>query len=232
MDEKLAEDLLAEQRMDYAAAFVSARTQLRVAQGVVTTKTLEVALWAWRWGRAVNDIHGVPTGRGNGRQGALTPEQMLAYCIELGLPTKLRKEDDGRQPYRPTGGSTVNEYRYLAVKVSTEDHLRELVADIGHVDRIIKNFHETEKTPEARDKINRSARARRRPTSHSKYAPPQDWHAHMRGQGYTRGQIGAIIAVTLYSVGPERSIKLWESADSPGAYDEANDYQHDVGPRQ
>lgn len=215
------EDDLTAQRLEFAAAFRSANRQLETAQGAVRIKTLETALWGWRWARVVNEVHGAPPGPGAPkRPGMLTNEQALAYCHELGLSTKIRANGC------PSGGTTIGNLRNLAVRISTEDRLRELVAEYGSIYRIVDSLRESNvglSGQELRYKHSRSSarQVRNLPKAgYSRFVPPQDWTSYLIQQGLTRGEISAALCISLEALGPEESFKLWDRANRPDRYTE------------
>ena len=143
------------QRKEFAAAFKQAHEQLKIAQGVVKNKTLETALWGWRWGRVVNDLHGSPSGGNRHSPSSLTHEQILAYCQELGLSTKIRASG------AVSGTGTISKLRKIASRVATEDHLRELVAEHGSLTGIVEILRGTEAGKTARETDRERERSRR-----------------------------------------------------------------------
>jgi|ERR1700733_3044157 len=236
-------------RKDFAAAFKQANEQLKAAQGTIQTKTLETALWGWRWGCIVNEIHGDPSGRGGPnsvkggiqKPGSLTHEQSVAYCQELGLSTKILSNGQA------SGASTIAKLRKVANRVATEGHLRELVAERGNIWLIVESLRDSNaglSAQELRDRNNdrayrkthngstkrevgynpRLGRSALRPAAgYSKFVPPQQWVSYLIQQGMTRGEISAALCISLDALGPEESFKLWDRANRPDRYAEGRE---------
>lgn len=214
---------LNEQREDYATAFKQANEQLKVAQGTVQNKTLETALWGWRWGRVVNEIHGNPTGKGRG-PGILTHEQTLAYCQELGLSMTIMTNG------QVSGHITISTLRRVANRVTTEKHLRELVAQYGSLWRVADSLRDSNAGVSAQELRDRSnERSRRRKASqplgpgYGRFVPPQSWVSYLVQQGLSRGEVSAALCLVLEAVGAEESLRIWERARRPDRYSERGD---------
>jgi hypothetical protein len=222
MEPKPNRELIA-QRREFAAAFKQASEQLEAAQGIVRTKSLETALWGWRWGRVINKMHGAPLGGGGDPRSsaALSREQVLAYAGELGLPTALGK--DGK----PLAAERIGQLRRVAARVATEEHLGELLAEYGNIWWVGQSLTSGKSGQEIRDEQNKrnaasnaKATAARPITGYSKFVPPQDWVSYLVQQGLTRGEISAALCVSLDALGPEESFKLWDRANRPDRYSE------------
>lgn len=236
---------LVAQRREFAAAYKQASEQLKAAQGTVRTKSLETALWGWRWGRVVNEIHGKPPGQGGRNSakggvqqpGTLTHEQSMAYCQELGVSTKILVNGQA------SGTSTIVKLRKVANRVATEEHLRELIGEYGNIWRVVESLRDSNSglSAQLRDRANdqayrkahngsarreigynpRLGESTRRPApGYSKFVPPQSWVSYLVQQGLTRGEISAALCVSLEALGPEESFKLWDRANRPDRYSE------------
>lgn len=213
---------LVARREDYAAAYKQADEQLKAAQGTVQTKSLETALWAWRWARVVNEIHGAPTGEiGRFVPTALSHEQILAYAIELGFTTDLDKKGALK------AGPRISQLRRVAARVATEERLRELLAEYGNIWWISQSLSSGKSGQEIRDEQNKRnavsnpKHSGAKPASgYSKFVPPQDWVSYLVQQGLTRGEISAALCISLEALGPEESFKLWDRANRPDRHNE------------
>jgi hypothetical protein len=197
------------QRQEFAAAFKQASEQLKAAEDTARTKSLETALWGWRWGRAVNEIHGAPTGTQGPR---LSHEQILAYAGELGFTTA-------------SGAGRIGQLRRVAARVATEERLRELLAEYGNIWWISQSLGSGKSGQELRDEqnkrnaVNNPKYSGAKPaTGYSKFVPPQSWVSYLVQQGLTRGEISAALCLSLEEIGPEESFKLWDRANRPDRY--------------
>lgn len=210
-------------RLDFAAAYKAAAEQLRIAQGTVKTKTLETALWGWRWGCVVNDIHGGPAATGGPVRGAISSDQMLAYCAEMGFSRTLSSNG------HPSGATKVNALRRVAARITSEDHLRELVATVGSIWRIAQELggEDHDRNQRHNRESSRRQNARKTATSHSKFSPPQSWSSYLIEQNMSRGEISAAMCVALEAIGPEETFKLWDRAGRPTRYHSDTGYAFD-----
>ena len=215
---------LVERRVTFAAAYKQASEQLdkateqmNIARGVVQNKTLETALWGWRWARTVNELHGVATvGGGLSRPGSLTNEQGLAYCEELGLSTVRNARG------RAGGTSTINKLRRVASRVSSEEHLRELLSEYGSIWRFEDSLRESNARASAQELRELDRQKSRRPAAagYSRFVPPQSWISYLVQQGLLRSEISAALCLCLDALGPEEAYKIWDRAGRPRRYEE------------
>lgn len=179
-----------------STGLIAAETDLQAARGRYRISTLEVNFAAWRWGRAVNELHG---------PSALPDDIMTAYCRELGLSEFKNARGQA------TGAAGVGTMRRLAARVTGEDHLRELTDAYGNYHYIAESFATGETAEELKARKNSN-----RPSSgYGRYTPPQEWSGYLVQQGLSRREIAGAMRVSLEAVGAEESFKLWDRAGRP-----------------
>ena len=204
-------DNLQEQRQEFAAAFKLANEQLTAAAKTVSEKSWTVTLFAWRYGGVLNAIHGVPAG--TGIEGSIPARLMKGYCEELGFSTRPAAGGGFG------GGSRISEFRRLAARIEEEELLREVYEEYGSLNRVCRDYVRglSAADAQARQDAENKRRAAR-PTGYSRFVPPQDWTSYLVQNGLTRSEVSACLCVTLESVGPEQSMKIWDRAGRPDRY--------------